>query len=198
MEGYVRFSNASTSPQPSRANSMRYPYGVDSESGSDPPTPTLSPLREERLSWVSSVTSNIWRRLHPPAPAPYESQYLTLIPLSDARLRPRQTKLIVSSLLLLAVTAVVCVFLAVPRGVSIGSIDVHSTKMTFNSTTLTYRIILQADVPVYNPNYLKVSVIGSVSVSFFDAEAGWSDVGPVTVAARTEPTVRSNRRRWLC
>lgn len=51
----------------------------------------------------------------------------------------------------------------VPRGVSVGSIDVHSTKMTFNSTTLTYRIILQADVPVFNPNYLKVcsgTVIG--------------------------------------
>lgn len=28
--------------------------------------------------------------------------------------------------------------------------------MTFNSTTKTYRIILQADVPIFNPNYLQV------------------------------------------
>jgi hypothetical protein len=58
--------------------------------------------------------------------------------------------------LLLAVMAVVGVFLLVPRGVSVGTIEVHSTKMTFNATTLTYRIILEADVPIFNPNYLKV------------------------------------------
>lgn len=58
--------------------------------------------------------------------------------------------------LLLSLLAVTSVFLLVPRGVSVGTIDVHSTKMTFNSTTKTYRIILQAEVPVYNPNYLKV------------------------------------------
>jgi hypothetical protein len=38
----------------------------------------------------------------------------------------------------------------------VGTISVSTTKMTFNSTTKTYRIILQADVPIYNPNYLKV------------------------------------------
>lgn len=57
---------------------------------------------------------------------------------------------------MLAVMATVGVFLMVPRGVSVGSIDIHSTRMTFNSTTLTYRIILQADVPINNPNYFKV------------------------------------------
>jgi hypothetical protein len=58
--------------------------------------------------------------------------------------------------LLLAVMAVAGVFVLVPRGVSVGTIEVHSTKMTFNATTLTYRIILEADVPIFNPNYLKV------------------------------------------
>jgi hypothetical protein len=48
------------------------------------------------------------------------------------------------------------VFLLVPRGISTGVIEVHSTRMTFNSTTKTYRIILQADVPIFNPNYLQV------------------------------------------
>ncbi|KAF6255524.1 P-loop containing nucleoside triphosphate hydrolase protein [Scenedesmus sp. NREL 46B-D3] len=76
--------------------------------------------------------------------------------------------------LLLAVMAVAGVFLLVPRGVSVGTIEVHSTKMTFNATTLTYRIILEADVPIFNPNYLKAAVSGNVSVSFFDAEAGCS------------------------
>jgi hypothetical protein len=61
--------------------------------------------------------------------------------------------------LLLAFMAVVGVFLLVPRGVSVGTLEVHSTKMTFNATTLTYRIILEADVPIYNPNYLKVGQV---------------------------------------
>lgn len=58
--------------------------------------------------------------------------------------------------LLLAAAAVVGVFLAVPRGVTVGTIHVHSTKMTFNTTTLTYRILLLASVPVFNPNYVQV------------------------------------------
>jgi hypothetical protein len=53
----------------------------------------------------------------------------------------------------------------VPRGVSVGTIDVHSTKMTFNSTTHTYRIILQADVPIFNPNYLKVGAAGGLAAA---------------------------------
>lgn len=60
----------------------------------------------------------------------------------------------------LALLAITGVFLLVPRGINVGTIEVHSTKMTFNSTTKTYRIILQADVPIYNPNYLKVRLNG--------------------------------------
>lgn len=60
--------------------------------------------------------------------------------------------------LLLALLAIAGVFVLVPRGVSVGTIDVHYTRMTFNTTTKTYRIILQADVPVYNNNYLQVCV----------------------------------------
>jgi hypothetical protein len=60
--------------------------------------------------------------------------------------------------LVLALLAITGVFLLVPRGISVGTIEVHSTKMTFNSTTKTYRIILQAEVPIFNPNYLQVGV----------------------------------------
>eukprot|EP00877_Chromochloris_zofingiensis_P006027 jgi/Chrzof1/1678/Cz10g16260.t1 len=59
--------------------------------------------------------------------------------------------------------------------------------MTFNATTLTYRILLLAEVPIYNPNYVKAEITGNVSVSFFDAEAGWTQVGPVLVAPRSSP-----------
>jgi hypothetical protein len=58
---------------------------------------------------------------------------------ADARLRPRRVWLIVVSLLLLAAAAVAGVFVTVPRGVNVGPIDVHSTRMTFNATTLNYR-----------------------------------------------------------
>lgn len=82
MEGYVRFSNSCTSPQPSRAGSARYPCGADSDSDSEPLTPVLAPLREERDSWFPSIFRNAWARLNSPTTTPYESQYLTLIPLS--------------------------------------------------------------------------------------------------------------------
>jgi hypothetical protein len=58
----------------------------------------------------------------------------------------------------LALLAIIGVFVCVPRGINVGTISVSTTRMTFNSTTKTYRIILQADVPIYNPNYLKVCV----------------------------------------
>eukprot|EP00882_Tetradesmus_deserticola_P026088 GHRQ01028712.1.p1 GENE.GHRQ01028712.1~~GHRQ01028712.1.p1 ORF type:complete len:140 (+),score=45.89 GHRQ01028712.1:426-845(+) len=74
----------------------------------------------------------------------------------------RLRRLLVFLQLLLAVLAVLGVFLLVPRGVSVGTVEVHSTRMTFNATTLTYRIILEADVLIFNPNYLKVGT--SVSV----------------------------------
>ncbi len=45
--------------------------------------------------------------------------------------------------LLLALLVATAVFVSVPRGVSVGTIEVHSTKMTFNATTLTYHILLQ-------------------------------------------------------
>lgn len=41
--------------------------------------------------------------------------------------------------LVLALLAITGVFLLVPRGISVGTIEVHSTRMTFNSTTKTYR-----------------------------------------------------------
>ncbi|KAF6255525.1 hypothetical protein COO60DRAFT_203667 [Scenedesmus sp. NREL 46B-D3] len=110
MENYVRFENA-VSPQPSRANSrsnsiQRHLFeaadsGSISGSGSSgPPSPQqqLPALSKRGSSWLATKTQSVWRRMHPPPPVRYESQYLTLIPLSDSRLKPRRTKLIVSSL----------------------------------------------------------------------------------------------------
>jgi hypothetical protein len=36
-----------------------------------------------------------------------------------------------------------------------------------------YRIVLGAKVPVYNPNFFRARVSGNLSVSFYDAAAGW-------------------------
>jgi hypothetical protein len=64
--------------------------------------------------------------------------------------------------LLLAAAAVTAVFLVVPRTVSMGTITVHSTKMTFNDSTHTYRILLVADIPFQNANYAKVGIEGRI------------------------------------
>lgn len=211
----------------------------------------------------------IWDRLrgrgHRPAVPPPQSGYLTLIPLSDSRLKPQNTSLIVGCLvsllgrlcmpckhpsrsghmgfrqaflsllhsrsapanlqLTLAIASVCGVFFLVPRGVTVGSIQVrasvstqprlaclflvlvpclcalsehcqclngqqnisgqqhsclrsthvgnaavlkvstlccasaqvHSSQISFNTSKSTYQILLTATIPVYNPNYLRVS-----------------------------------------
>jgi hypothetical protein len=94
MENYVRFENAA-SPQNSRANSrcnsiQRHRFeAADSGSASgsassEPPSPQqqLPALSERGSSWIASTTQSLWRRINPPPPVRYESQYLTLIPLS--------------------------------------------------------------------------------------------------------------------
>lgn len=85
MESYVRFNNAA-SPQNSREASMRrQQYEADSGSSSDPQSPQLplnGPPASRTSSWFAATSQSVWRWLKPPAPTPYESQYLTLIPLS--------------------------------------------------------------------------------------------------------------------
>jgi hypothetical protein len=79
-----------------------------------------------------------WRRLvhGPPRQPRYRSGYLTLIPLSDARLNPRRPRVIIGLALALALLIASGVFVAVPRGVSIGTLDMHSIRMHFNASTM--------------------------------------------------------------
>lgn len=89
MEGYVRLNNVS-SPLPSRASSM-----VENDTDSTP-SPQLAPLIEESSHWWQPL-QRCWQQwyqwLNAPPQTPYESGYLTLIPLSgelDTALRHRQ------------------------------------------------------------------------------------------------------------
>ncbi|KAL6761386.1 hypothetical protein V8C86DRAFT_2536887 [Haematococcus lacustris] len=133
-----------------------------------------------------------WQRLRDgpgPSPPQQTSGYLTLIPLSDSRLKPQNTNLIVSVMLILAVAAVAGVWVLVPRGITVGSIEVHSSQISFNTSKSTYQILLTATMPVFNPNYLSVRLSGTVNVSFYDQQAGYALVGPVDVPARAQPQV---------
>lgn len=127
-----------------------------------------------------------WAR---PQQGPPQSDYLTLIPLSDSRLKPQRTQLIVAVLLILGVLAVASVFVLVPRGVTVGTIQVHSSQISFNTSKSTYQILLTATIPVYNPNYLPVQLSGTVNVSFYDQQAGYTPVPPVRVAAGAQPQI---------
>ncbi|GIM11256.1 hypothetical protein Vretimale_14786, partial [Volvox reticuliferus] len=124
-----------------------------------------------------------------PPPPPVQSNYLTLIPLSDHRLKPRHTTLLVSCLLLLAFSLAAAVFVLVPRGVTVGSIQVRSSRMSFNTSKSTYQIILAATIPIFNPNYMPVEVSGSLVVSFYDQQAGITGLDPVSIPARAFPKI---------
>ncbi|GFR47105.1 hypothetical protein Agub_g8678, partial [Astrephomene gubernaculifera] len=140
--------------------------------------------RQAPVSWLERIR-NFGQRPQPQV----QSNYLTLIPLSDDRLKPRRTKLLVSGLLLLAVALAAGVFVAVPRGVTVGSIQVRSSRMSFNTSKSTYQIILTATIPIFNPNYMPVQVNGSLTVSFYDQQAGVTSLQPVDIAARAFPQV---------
>lgn len=60
---------------------------------------------------------------------------------------------------------------------------------SFNTSKSTYQIILTADVPIYNPNWMPVEVFGTVNVSFYDQQAGSTPLAPVIIPARTMPLV---------
>ena len=74
----------------------------------------------------------------PPPP----SGYLTLIPLSDARLQPRDTRLTAAFLLLFACVVAGAVFVVVPRGVSVGEISVKADRMSWNTTKASAELAL--------------------------------------------------------
>jgi hypothetical protein len=68
--------------------------------------------------------------------------------------------------------------------------QVISSEMLFNTTSLTYRIIVRADLPIYNPNMLSVKLSGQLNVSFYDQQAGWAQVQATTIDRRAAPQVR--------
>ncbi|KAK2078213.1 hypothetical protein QBZ16_004081 [Prototheca wickerhamii] len=113
--------------------------------------------------------------------------YLTLIPLSDARLQPRSTRFTVLSLLLFALAVAGLVFITVPRGVSAGEVFIRPSRMSWNTTKSTYQLKLQATIPVYNPNYLKAYIEGELRVLFYQTEAGRQDIKPTRLRPRANP-----------
>lgn len=58
--------------------------------------------------------------------------------------------------MMFAVLAAVGVFLLVPRGISVGEVELQSDHMSWNTTRGTYQLKLLAKIPIYNPNYMKV------------------------------------------
>ena len=58
--------------------------------------------------------------------------------------------------MLFAILAAVGVYLLVPRGISIGEVQLQSDHMSWNTTRGTYQLKLLAKIPIYNPNYMKV------------------------------------------
>lgn len=176
MENYTTFCNT---PSPRASTNLLY---EDFSGGFWP--------HNERSSSEGSKWS-FWKLFSKRAPKtpPPESGYLTLIPLSDSRLKPRHTKFIVTTLVITFLAALSAVFVLVPRGVSAGAIDIRSTKMSFNTTTSTYRIVLLATIPIYNPNYLEVAVNGQLNVSFYDHQAGTATVSVTPVKRRSNPEV---------
>ncbi|PNH06721.1 Transmembrane protein 106B, partial [Tetrabaena socialis] len=165
--------------QYAEADYRNSPFGDESDSDGD-----NYYNRRKAPTWVQRI-----KALGGRAEAPAASNYLTLIPLSDERLKPRHTALLVSCLLVLALALAAGVFVVVPRGVTVGSIQVRSSHMSFNTSKSTYQIILTATIPIFNPNYFPVQLSGDLVVSFYDQQAGATSLQPEQIAARAFPQV---------
>ena len=58
--------------------------------------------------------------------------------------------------LLVTLLSVCLVYFAVARGVTVGSIEVVNSTISFNTTQGTYQLVLWTQLPIYNPNYASV------------------------------------------
>lgn len=171
----------SSLPTPTNASSTSY---SSQQFQQQPAAPLPLPSQQQPASAATLAT---------PAPFPHpsngfaESAYLTLIPLSDARLRPRRTPRALAAAaaafsLLLAALA----FLAAPRGVALTAVDVRAKSLEWNATSGTYSLALDAALRLDNPNYLRARVVGRLDVFFYDGRAGGADVSPATLPARSK------------
>lgn len=125
-----------------------------------------------------------------PEPEPVSpSGYLTLIPLSDSRLQPRDTRLTAAFLVAFGFLVAAIVFISVPRSVSVGSISVAADRMSWNTTKASYQLRLNVTIPVFNPNYLRGSIEGELKVLFYMAEAGQTVIKPVVLNPRALPKI---------
>ena len=159
------------------------------------PTPTNSSTYQQQFQQPAPPPPPPQQQQPATTPAPFphpsnnfaESAYLTLIPLSDARLRPRRTPRALAlaaagfSLLLASLA-----FLAAPRGVALTAVDVRARSLEWNATSGTYSLTLDAALRLDNPNYLRARVVGRLDVFFYDGRAGGADVGPATLPARSK------------
>lgn len=74
--------------------------------------------------------------------------------------------------MMFAILAAVGVFLLVPRGISIGEVQLQSDHMSWNTTRGTYQLKLLAKIPIYNPNYVKVAPLPSLPFNpFLDSDS---------------------------
>lgn len=169
------------------------PDGLPSPDGGPqsfaPPLPAGSQQRrslwDRAKTWTQARVRVPWARQAQEAPPP--SGYLTLIPLSDARLQPRDTRLTAAWLLLFALFVAGAVFVTVPRGVSIGEVTVKTDRIAWNTTKSTYQLKLLARLPVYNPNYLTATIEGDLHILFYRTVAGRSQIQRLRLPPRAAP-----------
>mmetsp|Transcript_8406 Transcript_8406/g.16138 ORF Transcript_8406/g.16138 Transcript_8406/m.16138 type:complete len:334 (-) Transcript_8406:746-1747(-) len=179
VTAYVSFNRAPSSP-PSNQQNLYFTPGYGDEDTDD--TDDLDTPRENN-------SSKWWKYFFGKSQERVESGYLTLIPLSDSRLKPQRTRSLLVTLFIMTFFSVLSVFFLVPRGVTVGTIQVHSSRMSFNTNRSTYVIVLTATLPIYNLNYLSVLVTGTVNISFYDQQAGFTSLSPTSIPPRTFPQV---------
>lgn len=85
--------------------------------------------------------------------------------------------------ILISLGIVLGVFLLVPRGVQIGSVEIKNDITT--RTMSTYSLVANIAIPVSNENYLPLHVSGNLSMYYYQELAGTSLVMESEISARS-------------
>jgi len=140
--------------------------------------------------WLSDKAPTHWRRhsRHYEDDNPPSDHLITLIPLTDTRLQPRNTRLSASFLFIFALAIAAVVFVSVPRTISSGEVYIQADKMSWNTTTSSYQLKLNITLPIFNPNYLPgASIRGDLRAFFYSTEAGRADLSNISLPPRSLP-----------
>eukprot|EP01135_Chromosphaera_perkinsii_P004663 Nk52_evm12s293 gene=Nk52_evmTU12s293 len=118
-------------------------------------------------------------------------ELVALIPVSDHRLKPRRTKLIISaSVVGTALLMGIFVFFFYPRSVQMSSLSVKTINATIPDVPGPTKLFIAEKIRIKNENFVSIALENlKLTASYLDATVGYHVYGDLDIKARSSTTV---------